>query len=135
MRYKYEAIDAQGQAVSGILDADTEREAARQLQRRGLTTLSLSLLTAKTTAEATAKRRDLLMVLHELTTLLESGVSLIESVESLAHSSHHPFITQTFRWNHLLILLIIRLLPKLLRKSGNNCGRELLFQPLYSVVD
>lgn len=99
MRYKYEAIDAQGQAVSGILEADTERSATRQLQRRGLTTLSLAPLTAKTASDTTTskpKRRDILIVLHELTTLLESGVSLIEAVESLAHSSHHPFITQTF---------------------------------------
>jgi general secretion pathway protein F len=99
MRYKYQAIDAQGQAVSGILNTDTEREAARQLQRRGLTTLSLTPLTAKTASDAPTskpKRRDILIVLHELTTLLESGVSLIEAVESLAQSSHHPFITQTF---------------------------------------
>lgn len=99
MRYKYQAIDPQGQEISGILEADTEREAIRQLQKRGLTTLSLATLTKKTVPSTTArppKRRDILMVLHELTTLLESGVSLIEAIESLAQSSHHIFITQTF---------------------------------------
>lgn len=99
MRYKYQAIDTQGQEVSGILNADAEREANRQLQRRGLTPLNLTPLTAQTVARSSLskpKRRDILMVLHELTTLLESGVSLIEAIESLAQSSHHPFITQTF---------------------------------------
>jgi general secretion pathway protein F len=33
MRYRYQAIDAQKQEVSGILTAEAEREAARQLQR------------------------------------------------------------------------------------------------------
>lgn len=98
MRYKYQAIDEQGQEVSGILTAEAEREAARQLQRRGLTTLALLPDDIKTSEKTgrKAKQRDILIVLHELATLLESGISLIESVESLASSSHHPFITQTF---------------------------------------
>ena len=45
---------------------------------------------------AVRERKDILIVLHELTTLLESEVTLIEAVDSIAHSSHHPFITQTF---------------------------------------
>jgi len=103
MRYKYHAIDAQKQEVSGILTAEAEREAIRQLQRRGLTPLSVTAITNAGTPAAKAgsrlgkpKQRDLLVVLHELTTLLESDVALIEAVESIAQSSHHPFITQTF---------------------------------------
>jgi general secretion pathway protein F len=103
MRYKYQAIDTQKQEISGILTADAEREAIRQLQRRGLTPLTITAITTSGTPTAKAskrlgkpKQRDLLVVLHELTTLLESDVSLIEAVESIAQSSHHPFITQTF---------------------------------------
>jgi general secretion pathway protein F len=97
MRYRYQAIDAQKQEVSGILTAEAEREAARQLQRRGLTPLSLTSVGAKTrTTVGKPKQRDIIIVLHELATLLESDVALIEAVESLANSSHHPFITQTF---------------------------------------
>jgi general secretion pathway protein F len=100
MRYKYQALDNQQQEVSGVLTADAEREAARQLKRRGLTPLSFTPLDATTTRTqknvGKPKRRDIFMVLHELATLLESDVALIEAVESLANSSHHPFITQTF---------------------------------------
>lgn len=99
MRYKYQAIDAQGQEVSGMLTAEAEREAARQLQRRGLTTLSLMPAEAgvrSTNKTGRVKQRDIMVVLHELTTLLESGVSLIEAVEALANSSHPPVITQVF---------------------------------------
>ncbi len=99
MRYKYQAIDGQSQEVSGILTVETERDAIRQLQRRGLTPVSLTLLDAKSQRKLKAtkpRQRDVLVVLHELSTLLESGVSLIEAVESLAHSSHPPFVTQNF---------------------------------------
>lgn len=101
MRYKYQAIDAQQQQVSGTLAANTEREALRQLQRRGLTPLYLTATDTQFQTDRTfrgnkPKQKDILIVLHELTTLLESEVTLIEAVESIAHSSHHPFITQTF---------------------------------------
>ncbi len=98
MRYSYQAIDNQKQEVSGILTADTEREAFRQLGRRGLTPLSLSALGKKSSHRKAGKpkQRDILIVLHELATLLESSVALIDAVESLANSSHHPFVTQTF---------------------------------------
>ncbi|BAP56018.1 type II secretion system protein [Thioploca ingrica] len=101
MRYKYQAIDAQQQQVSGTLAANTEREALRQLQRRGLTPLYLTATDSPLQSDRTfrgnkPKQKDILIVLHELTTLLESEVTLIEAVESIAHSSHHPFITQTF---------------------------------------
>jgi len=99
MRYSYQALDNQKQEVSGILTADAEREAFRQLQKRGLIPISLILLGAKTRRRkkvSQPKQRDVLIVLHELATLLESNVALIDAVESLAQSSHHPFITQTF---------------------------------------
>ncbi len=101
MRYQYQALDVQHQEVSGVLEAANEREAARQLKRRDLTLLQLTVderaqAAAKKEAQSRPKRRDVLMILHELGTLLESGVSLIEAIESLAESSHHPFLTRQF---------------------------------------
>jgi general secretion pathway protein F len=100
MRYKYQATDEQSQTITGILTADSERAAMRQLQKRGLTVVTIAPLTADTLDQRRAQQRppprDILVVLHELTTLLESDVSLIEAIESLAHSSHHPFLTQAF---------------------------------------
>ncbi len=97
MRYQYQALDTQGQEVSGIIEAKTEREATRQLQKRELTPLVLKQTTTSQRGKAgKPKQRDVLVAFHELATLLESEVSLIDTVESLAESSHHPFITQTF---------------------------------------
>lgn len=98
MQFNYQALDVQGHEVGGVLDAANEREAIRQLQRRELTVLELRGVQTRVryAGGSRPKRRDVLIVLHELTTLLESGVSLIEAVESLGHSSHHPFLTRTF---------------------------------------
>lgn len=98
MRYQYQALDAQGQEVSGIIEANSERDATRQLQKRELTPLVLKQTTVsqRNNKVGKPKQRDILVVFHELATLLESDVSLIDAVESLAESSHHPFITQTF---------------------------------------
>jgi general secretion pathway protein F len=99
LRYKYLAIDAQQQEVGGTLSAASEREAVRQLHKRGLTPLRLELAGQAELAgksHGKPKKRDTLIVLHELATLLESGVSLIEAVESLAESGHHPGLTEIF---------------------------------------
>lgn len=99
MRYKYQAIDSKRQEVSGMATAETEREVIRQLQQRGLIALALTPIDAPLHSANTAskaKPSDVLVVLHELTTLLESDVSLIEAIEALAHSSHHSFVTHAF---------------------------------------
>jgi len=98
MRFKYQALDAQGQELNGTLEAASLREAARQLQQRELRVLQLGQAESSKTQAAAGKPkpRDILMVLHELTTLLESEVSLIEAVESLAESSHPPVLIQAF---------------------------------------
>jgi general secretion pathway protein F len=99
MQFKYQALDNHKRQVSGVLDAENERQALRQLQHNHLTVLQLSALRQKLERRNSARpgARDIFLVLHELTTLLESGVSLIEAVESLGGSSHHPFLAHEFR--------------------------------------
>ncbi|MCK5719444.1 MAG: type II secretion system F family protein [Thiomargarita sp.] len=99
MRYNYRALDNHKQEVTGILNAKTEKEAVRQLQQRELVPIALKVSETKQRGQAKTgkfKQRDIIIVLHELATLIESNVTLIEAVESLAHSSHHHLITDTF---------------------------------------
>jgi len=98
LRYKYQALDRRQQEINGTIDAIDEREAARLLQRRDLIVVHLEAFKNKSadTARGKPKPRDTWAIMHELITLLESGVSLIESVKSLAESSHHPHLTQAF---------------------------------------
>lgn len=98
MKYHYRAVNAQGQEVTGTLEIEGKRQAARQLDRQGLTLLELEPETAgQGKARGKAHPRETLMTMHELATLLKSGVPVAEAVDSLANSSHHPQITSGFR--------------------------------------
>src|SRR5690606_7847740 len=99
MRFRYEGVDASGNAASGHLEARGEREAVRQLSGQGIVVVSLreqhersSLLRNRARASA----RELQLVLQEFATLLGAGVTLATALSSLAKSSHHPQLTGAF---------------------------------------
>ncbi|MFZ1643457.1 MAG: type II secretion system F family protein, partial [Candidatus Contendobacter sp.] len=98
MKYQYNAVNARGKPIEGTLQADHERTAIRQLQRQGLTVIDLRPARApvRTGARHPPRAPELLMVLHQLTTLLESGVTLNEAVISLAETQPHPFVARAF---------------------------------------
>lgn len=99
MQFHYKAVDKGGAAVSGMLDAATERDAARKLAQQGLTVFSLREHSRGMLARRVGKRasvRELQLVLQEFTTLLEAGVALVVALSSLAKSSHHPALTGAF---------------------------------------
>ncbi|MDM8545735.1 type II secretion system F family protein [Candidatus Venteria ishoeyi] len=98
-QYHYQVLDKEQRQMSGALEANNEREAMRKLQRQGLRILKIENRKhprSQTGSQRPPKQRDILIVLHELTTLLESGVALIEAVESLAQSNHHPILVTAF---------------------------------------
>lgn len=99
MEFRYRAVDASGNTVSGSVEGATEVEAARVLGRQGLMPFALrakapGLFDARRRGRASS--RELELVLQEFTTLLESGVALVVSLSSLAKSSHHPQLTGAF---------------------------------------
>lgn len=97
-RYQYEALNSDGISLSGMLRAGSEREAARALERRGLSVVSL----AAGDGDAGPGRRgklktgDVILSLQELATMLTSGVSIADAVASQAVGAHHPRITEAF---------------------------------------
>lgn len=98
-RYRYEALNAEGIVFSGILRADSERGAARALERRGLTVVELRAGDAAARSEGRRRRlsdNDIILVLQELATLLNSGVSVAEAVAAQSNSAHHPRILEAF---------------------------------------
>jgi len=98
VKFEYRAINAEGAVVTGVLEVDDQRKAARQLNHQGLT--PVSLISAGQSQERSASRRrrikqhDLLILLRQLTTLLKSGVSLDEAIASLADSESNPQLKQ-----------------------------------------
>lgn len=99
-RYVFQAVNAEGVALDGGLAAQSEREAARLLERRGLTVVSLRPEGAGPARAGRRvrrlSRRDIILALHELATLLASGVGLAEAVSAQARSGHHPRLQQAF---------------------------------------
>lgn len=86
--FRYQATDAQGVVVKGLLTVVDEADAMTQLQRRGLLVFALSAApVARGLALSQPKRagRDaLLVVLQELATLLDAGITLADAVENVA---------------------------------------------------
>ncbi len=99
MNCQYKALNTDGKSVTGSLSAENPRIAARMLRQQGLNVVEMKngIETAGgPRISRQPKKQDVLIVMHQLCTLLESGVSLEESVESLAESSGHPMLAKEF---------------------------------------
>lgn len=101
-RFRFKSINAEGAVLEGDIAAATEREAARLLERRGLSVVSLrpdkvqALPGRRGLRERRMRGRDVILALHELSTLLESGVGLAEAVGAQSRSAHHPRLLAAF---------------------------------------
>lgn len=104
MDFQYRAINPQGQAVSGQISAAGEREAARLLRQQELTPIEIAPAGQKPAARLARARRasnqEKAIVIRELATLLQAGVSLAEAVESIGQTHTDSAIGETFAYVH-----------------------------------
>lgn len=88
MDFQYQAANAQGQVLTGQISASDEREAMRLLQQQNLTPISIDAPNATsvvaTSSNKKASNQDKTLAIQELTTLLNAGVPLAESVDSIS---------------------------------------------------
>jgi general secretion pathway protein F len=102
--FQYTAVNAQGQTVSGQIEASSEREAARLLQQKELTPLEIAVVGQPSTAGHGRTRRagnqEKAIVIRELAILLQAGVSLAEAVESIGQTHTDSAIGETFAFVH-----------------------------------
>ncbi|MEI6599795.1 MAG: type II secretion system F family protein [Comamonadaceae bacterium] len=88
MEFHYQAANSQGQVLSGQISAADEREAMRALQQQNLTPISIDApadsATPGVASSKKASSQDKTLVIQELTTLLNAGVPLAESVDSIS---------------------------------------------------
>ena len=104
MEFRYQAVNAQGQTVAGIIDAGSEREVARRLRQQELTPIEIG--SAGRPAESPRRRvrgashQDKAIVIRELAILLQAGVSLAEAVESIGQTHTDSAIGETFKHVH-----------------------------------
>ncbi len=100
MNFAYEAVDTQGQLVNGVIAANSPREAARVLERKGLTPVTLEVKTAQAgkKVRGALKQQDLILSLYELTTMLGAGVAIADAVASQALASAHPRLNAAYQY-------------------------------------
>jgi general secretion pathway protein F len=101
--FQYQAVNAQGQAVSGQISASGEREATRLLGQMDLTPIEITPAGRMAAAPQRIKRashQDKALVIRELATLLHAGISLAEAVESIGQTHTDSAIGVVFSYVH-----------------------------------
>jgi general secretion pathway protein F len=97
--FEYQALDATGREIKGVIEGDTDRHARSLLRERGLTPLSVAPIPAR---EARAERRllwrrgmshsDLALVTRQFATLVRAGLTIEECLNVLIEQSESPTV-------------------------------------------
>jgi general secretion pathway protein F len=92
--FRYEALDAAGRTVSGIVQADTARQARAQLRAQGLHPSAIDLVRARERASQPWARGissdELSLVTRQMATLLASGLTMEQSLTALIEEAAVP---------------------------------------------
>lgn len=92
--FQYKALDAAGRMVSGVMEADTPRQARSQLRAQGLLPAEVAAVHARERARQLWARgisaAELSQVTRQLATLLDSGLTLEQSLNALIEEASLP---------------------------------------------
>lgn len=92
--FQYKALDAAGRMVSGVMQADTPRQARSQIRAQGLLPAEVDPVHARQRARQLWARgisaAELSLVTRQLATLLESGLTLEQSLNALIEEAADP---------------------------------------------
>ncbi len=92
--FRYQALDAVGRAVSGVVQADTPREARTQLRARGLLPSALERVHARERARQPWARSlsaaELSLLTRQMATLLDSGLTMEQVLAALIEEAEAP---------------------------------------------
>ena len=102
-QFKYTAKNAAGSMVSGVITARDDREVVSRLREKNLVALDVqssskrgsfieALTKPRGKARGRVRKRDLVLFVRQLSTMISSGIPLLESLEILAHGVHAPFV-------------------------------------------
>ena len=96
--YEYEVIDRDGRVAKGRMAAASVTDLVRELGSEGHTVIEVRepRFAGSAPFRRRPSRQDRILALHELTTLLESGVSLGDAVRAQASGARHPAIMAAF---------------------------------------
>lgn len=97
--FQYQALDTSNRTVSGVIQADTARQARAQLRAQGLLLSSLQQVHARERARQHWVRglaaAELSLVTRQLATLLASGLTMEQSLNALIEEATVPMTRET----------------------------------------
>ena len=92
--FQYQALDATGRTVSGVVQADTARQARMQLRAQGLLPSVVNQVHARERARRGWARgvsaTELSLLTRQLATLLDSGLTIEQSLNALIEEASAP---------------------------------------------
>ena len=92
--FQYEALNAAGRTVSGVVQADTARQARMQLRAQGLLPSMIGQVHARERARQVWARgissAELSLVTRQMATLLDSGLTMEQSLNALIEEAAEP---------------------------------------------
>ncbi len=97
--YRFRALDAGSREHSGVLEADTARQARGRLRERGLLPVAVELVGAGGVARSWAMGRavrttDLVLLTAQWSTLLDAGLTVEQSLNALIDQTERPVLKQ-----------------------------------------
>lgn len=94
--FQYQALDASGRNLKGLLEGDSARQVRQQLRERGLTPVAVQELSGERRPRATAGRRqrlsatELALATRQLATLIGAGLPVEQALAAVARQSNRP---------------------------------------------
>jgi len=100
-QYKYTAKNDSGGVVSGVITARDDRDAASRLRDKNLVVLDVRAASSKAgwvafltkprgKPRGSVKKRDLVIFIRQLSTMISSGIPLLEALEILKEQAERP---------------------------------------------
>jgi len=92
--FQYQALDAAGRTVSGVVQADTARQARMQLRAQGLLPSMIGQVNARERAQKAWARAispaELSLATRQMATLLASGLTMEQALNALIEAATEP---------------------------------------------
>jgi len=92
--YRYEALNADGRTITGVVQADTARQARNLLRAQGLLPASIGQVQARENARQAWARglssAELSLLTRQMATLLDSGLTMEHSLNALIEEAAEP---------------------------------------------
>ncbi len=99
--FRYEAVDAAGATLNGVLNADTARTARADLRAQGLTPIAVTAIAAQTDSAGNTRRHrfgerlsnvELALFTRQLASLLEAGLPLEQALTALLEQAERAYL-------------------------------------------